>query len=223
MKLTTKQTRGFTLLETILAMAILATIMSVIFAITHSSIGLSQTIIAVQAQSREQAALRNFLREVLTNIPSEARITLAENDFQLMSLMIENPNTEFPANGRQQVAKQLWLSGGKDRDGLISLIVEMSNQLEGETSSIEPVNFQAELIGQLANIRWDFYNPARDEWSPEWTPEMGRPTQVKFFYSFPDYPEEHMLYFWIPNRTPPIQSANNGNQEQGNDVNQPRQ
>ncbi|MFC5050026.1 prepilin-type N-terminal cleavage/methylation domain-containing protein [Rubritalea spongiae] len=212
MKLPTTIRNGFTLLETILAMAILATIMSVIFAITHSSIGLSQTIIGVQAQSRQQAALRDYLQEVLTNIPSEARVTLFENDFQLMTLMIENPNTEFPSNGRQQVAKQLWLSGAKDRDGLVSLVLEISNQFEDEASTTEPSYYRAELINQLAYIRWDFYNPSRDEWSPEWTPEMGRPTQIKFYYSFPDYPEEHMLYFWIPNRTPPAQQTGNNNQ-----------
>lgn len=209
MKLPITVRHGFTLLETILAMAILATIISVIFAITHSSIGLSQTIISVQAQSRQQAALREYLQEVLTNIPSGARVSLSENDFQSMTLMIENPNSEFPANGRQQVAKQLWLSGVKDRDGLVSFDLEMSNQFEGETSTSAPAYYRAELINKLAYIRWDFYNASRDEWVPEWTPEMGRPTQIKFYYTFPEYPEEHMLYFWIPNRRPPIQQTDN--------------
>lgn len=205
--------RGFTLLETILAMAILATIMSVIFAITNSSIGLSQSIVDVQAQSRQQAALREYLEEVLKNIPADARVTLEENDAALSTVWIENPKTEFPAKGRQHIAKQLWLSGTKDRDGLVSFTVEMSNQLEDEVSSITPYNYQAELLGDLANVRWDFYDASRDEWAPEWTPAMGRPSQVKFYYSFPGYPEEHMLYFWIPNRTPPVQQNRSSNNQ----------
>lgn len=188
-------------------MSILATIMAVIFSVTRSSISLSQTVLEVQSQSRQQSALREYLHQVLTNLPPEARVSLEENDAQLASVYIELPSTQFPANGQQHIAKQLWLSGSKDRDGLVSFIVEMSNLLEDEVSPTTPASFQAELLGKLANIRWDFYDPSRDEWSPEWTPAMGRPSQVKFYYSFPEYPEEHMLYFWIPNRTPPVQSS----------------
>ncbi len=195
--------KGFTLLETILAMSILAVMMSVIFSVTTSSVSLGRSIVSTQSNSRHQAAFYSYLKQLFANLPSDARITLESNDQNFQTLTIENPNTEFPAQGRQHLAKQLWVAVGTDRNGLINLSIEASNQIEEESNNREPIYFQTELINSLTNIRWEFYNANRDEWSPEWTPSMGRPSQIKFYYSYPGHEDEHMHYFWIPNRKEP--------------------
>ena len=194
---------GFTLLETILAMSILAIMMSLIFSVTTSSVSLARSIVSTQSSSRHQAAFYNYLKQLFANLPSSARITLEQNDQNYQTLTIENPNTEFPANGHQHLAKQLWIAIGTDQNGLVNLRLETSNQIEDESTNREPIYFQTELVNSLTNIRWEFYNANRDEWSPEWTPNMGRPSQIKFFYSYPGHQEEHMHYFWIPNLKEP--------------------
>lgn len=199
--------RGFTLLEVILAMSIIAIISSVIFSVTTSSISLSQSIVASQAESRHQAAFNNYLTQLFSNIPTEAKITLEEGDQQSAKLSIEYPNTQFPAKGRQHKAKTLTLSGAPDRDGLITLRLSMSNQLEDEANNSEPMFFQTDLVNSLSSVRWEFFHPNRREWSPEWTPSMGRPSQLKFFYRYPEQDEEYTRYFWIPNRRPPASTA----------------
>lgn len=199
--------RGFTLLEVILAMSVIAIISSVIFSVTTSSISLSQSIVASQAESRHQAAFNNYLTQLFSNIPTEARITLEENDQQSTTLSIEYPNTEFPARGRQHTAKLLTIGGTQDRDGLVSLRLHMSNQLEDESSNVDPMHFDTDLVNSLSSVRWEFFDPNRNDWSPEWTPAMGRPSQLKFYYRYPGQPEEYMRYFWIPNRKPPTSST----------------
>ena len=195
---------GFTLLETILAMSILAVMMSVIFSITTSSVSLSRSIVSIQSNSRHQAAFQTYLKQLFANLPSDARITLEENDQNFQTLTIEKPNTEFPAQGRQHLAKHLWLAIGRDRDGLVNLSLETSNQIEGESNNQQPIYFETELVRSLTKIRWEFYDANRDEWSPEWTPSMGCPSQLKFFYSYPGHQEEHHHYFWIPSRKQPV-------------------
>lgn len=182
--------------------------MAVIFSITTSSITLSKSIVDVQATSRHQAAFHNYLDQLFSNLPSDARVTLEENDQDLPSLRIEFPNTEFPAQGRQHLAKDLWLNAGTDRNGLTNLTLEASNQIEDESSQFDPVFFETELVNSLASFRWEFFNKSRDEWSPEWTPAMGRPSQIKLFYSYPGHSEEHMLYYWIPVRQQPKVNVN---------------
>ncbi|MEO1858084.1 MAG: prepilin-type N-terminal cleavage/methylation domain-containing protein, partial [Rubritalea sp.] len=194
---------GFTLLETILAMSILAVMMSVIFSITTSSVSLGRGIVSIQSNSRHQAALYDYLTQLFANLPSDAKFTLEQNNQDFQTLTIENPNTEFPAQGRQNLAKQLWIAIGTDRDGLANLNLETSDQIEEEASNHEPIYFQTELVRSLTNIRWEFYSTNRNEWSPEWAPSMGRPSQIKLFYSYPEHEDEHMHYFWIPKRTEP--------------------
>lgn len=198
-----RQRSAFTLLEVILAMSIVAIISSVIFSVTTSSIGLSQSIVSTQAESRHQAAFNTYLAQVFSNLPPEATITLEENDQQSWLLKIENPQTEFPAQGRQHIAKLLQLNGKTDRDGLLSLRLITSNQLEEEVSDSPPVSFETNLVNSLSKIRWEIFDTNRNEWSPEWSPSMGRPSQIKFFYSYPGQSEEYTRYFWIPNRRTP--------------------
>jgi prepilin-type N-terminal cleavage/methylation domain-containing protein len=199
--------KGFTLLETILAVSILAVMMTIIFSVTTSSVKLSRSIVSVQSNSRHQSAFYNYTKQLFAGLPSDARITLEQNDQNFQTLTIENPNTEFPARGRQHLAKQLWVAVGTDRDGLVNLSLETSNQLEDESNSQESIYFETELVRSLNSIRWEFYDANRDEWSPEWTPNMGRPSQIKFFYSYPGHEDEHMHYFWIPSRkNPPVNS-----------------
>ncbi|MFC4993618.1 prepilin-type N-terminal cleavage/methylation domain-containing protein [Rubritalea tangerina] len=199
---------GFTMLEMILAMSILAVIISVIFSITTSSVTLGRSILSSQSNSRHQAAFYNYLQGLFANLPSDAEITLEINDQEFQTLHIQNPNTQYPAQGRQHLAKELWMAVSTNRDGLLSLAMETSNQYEDEANSQDPIYFQTEMVRDFNNIRWEFYNASRDEWSPEWTPAMGRPSQIKFFYSYPGYSEEHMHYFWIPLRQQPQINAN---------------
>ena len=136
MKLSSRPPRnGFTLLETILAISILSIIMAMIFSITASSVSLTRGIVNIQSSSRHQAAFYNYLKQLLADLPSDARITLEYNDQDFQTLTIENPNTEFPARGRQHLAKQLWIAVGTDRDGLVNLSLETSNQLEDESNN----------------------------------------------------------------------------------------
>lgn len=200
--------KGFTLLEVILAISILAIMISVIFSVTTSSVQLSKNIVHIQSHSRHQAAFNSYIKQLLANLPSDTQITLEENELKYQTLTIENPNTEFPAQGRQHLAKQLWLAIGTDINGLANLSLEASNQIEDEASDRDPIYFQTELINSLSSIRWEFYQASRDEWSTEWTPSMGRPSMVKFFYSHPDIEEEYMHYFWVPNRKQPTLNVN---------------
>lgn len=195
---------AFTLLEVILAMSIVAIISSVIFSVTTSSMSLSQSIVATQAESRHQAAFNAYLTQLFSNLPPEAKITLEENDFQSWTLKIENPETAFPAQGRQHIAKVLRLRGKTDRDGLLYLELSASNQLENEAYELPPVTFETDLVRSLSNIRWEIFDQTRGQWSVDWVESMGRPSQIKFFYSYPGIDEEYSRYFWIPNKKNPV-------------------
>lgn len=195
--------QGFTLLETVLAMSVLAMIIGVVLAITHSSVGLSRSIIEVQMSARHQSSFSDYLKRLFENLPTDAQITLKENEDKELSLEILNPGSQFPAKGGEHVARWLNLRAVKDRDGLTALLLEVSTAHPNESTSEDPVMYQCELIGSLGSLRWEIYNSSTAEWSEEWAPGVGRPTHIAFFYTYPGYAEEHKILFWIPERRNP--------------------
>lgn len=195
--------KGFTLLEVLLAMAIIGMIMGVVMTITSSSIGLSKSIVDSQSESRHKAAYSNYLHQVFQNIPSDGQITLEENQDGLVTLSIESPATHFPSSARQHTAQMLWLTTLTDRNGLTAIKLELSNAKEDDTTITNPRTFSCILVDSLTSVRWELYNKSREEWSPEWTSGMGRPTHAKLYYTEPGFEEEHSLIFWIPERKNP--------------------
>lgn len=184
-------------------MAVVAMIIGVVLSITHSSIGLSRSIIEVQMSARHQSSFSEYLKHLFENLPTDAVITLGVNDDQELSLGIMNPGSQFPAKGSEQTARWINLRAKSDRDGLLSLHLDASTVRPDESTSTEPVTYQAELMGAMGSLRWEIYNPSTETWSEEWDVGMGRPTHIAFFYTYPGYEEEHKILFWVPARRNP--------------------
>ena len=177
--------------------------MGAVMVITSSSLTLTKTIVDVQRESTHQAAFDEYLNRLFLDLPTDAKILLEVNNDGNLTLEIENPGTEFPAGTQQQLAETLWLSESRDRNGLTSLKLETSTAKEGDSNTREPITFSANLLTSLSSLRWELFHKPRNEWSPEWTHAMGRPTHVRFFYTLPGYSEEHSQLFWVPARRNP--------------------
>lgn len=184
-------------------MAVIAMIIGVVLSITHSSIGLSRSIIEVQLSARHQSAFSDYLKRLFEDLPTDARVTLMVNEDQELSLEILNPGTLFPGNGSEQTARWLNLRAVRDRDGLTSLRLDVSTAQPNESTSVEPVTYSAVLMHSLGSVRWEMLNPATNEWSEEWQPGMGRPSHIRFLYTYPGYEEENAIFFWLPARRNP--------------------
>jgi len=195
------QKNGFTLLEVILAISIMAMLIGSIFTITNSSVLLSQSIVENQNEYRHKAAFESYLETLLMNLPHEAKFELVEDENSFQSLTIHNPGTYFPSFQNDRYASLFTASITKNRDGLLDLRTTWSSSpnLESEYNNSDPQQ-SLTLIGRLTTFKWQIYSVKDKVWYPTWNKELNRPSHIRVTYTFSNDREENTRTFWIPPR-----------------------
>jgi len=164
-------TRGFTLLEVILAISIMSILIGSIFTITNSSVLLSQTIVDSQATHRHQKNLGHYLESIFTNLPQDARITLVEDASGQQVLTIDNPNTFFPYLQKDHFAYHIQTSTSKNRNGLLDFSIA---------------------------YKWEIYSVRDQLWDTTWSLDQGSPSHIRLSYNTASQQEQIIKTFWIP-------------------------
>ncbi len=197
----TANKRGFTLLEIILSVSILALLVSVIFSIMSSSIGLSSIVIQEQENTRTLAAQSAYLKEVLESIPSQAKVALEENEHQLQKLTIHYPSTTFPSGGQLHFAEQLILEVLPQSEGKVQLHLLLSNQ-DPEFAEVDSLKNPKELkiiiFDNYNHLEWRVYSTLDQEWLTEWDLQSQKPNQIQLHQKLYLYEASTFQHFWVP-------------------------
>jgi len=192
--------KGFTLLEVILAISILAVITGSIVVITRTTINMSLELTQSQNAQRHSTDLENYLKLLFRNYTSESRaaLYLDEQDEDFQTLVLDKVNTRFPLNGRDTRARRTELVTTTDEVGLYQLeLASYEYTDEAITDQTEPSSVII-LINRLVVLRWEVYNRTTQEWVSEWQPSMGRPSQIRFIYQRTSDTVETTFPIWIP-------------------------
>jgi prepilin-type N-terminal cleavage/methylation domain-containing protein len=194
---TNQKKNGFTLLEVILAIAIMAILIGSVFTVTNSSVMLSQSIVQNQTEHRQNTAFEDYLETIFMNLPFDANIELSEDGDGRQSLTIQNPGTYFPSFLNDQYASAFMSSIIKNRDGLLDLRMSWSSI---QSSELADSDYQQSLtlMENLTLIEWEIYSTKDKQWYTNWSTELARPSHIRIRYSNSNDPDENTRTFWIP-------------------------
>ncbi len=158
---------GFTLLEVILAMSIMAILVGSVFTITKSSIQLSQSVVDNQKSHRHKIAFESYLDTLCINLPQDSKIELLDDDTGFQVLTIHNPGTYFPSFQNDLYASLFEASTSKNRDGLLDLKTTWQSLKDNSSNANldTPESQQSlSLIGDLTSIQWEIYSTKDKLW-----------------------------------------------------------
>jgi prepilin-type N-terminal cleavage/methylation domain-containing protein len=200
---------GFTLLEVVLSMGILALLAASVYAIASSSITASRTAMEQQLTLRRLDAFLRLTRGALLNLPGQATVSL-----EMARGSGGDPEPRLTLGNVQGVFGLPSLGGG-------SLVLAAKPRADG-TRTMTMVRIPARatdrelaaalaapgipLLPKVRKPRWSFF--ADDNWKEEWPAGSPRPSLIRLIFEIDGmpYPVE-AIFFVPPVAAPPAAAA----------------
>ncbi len=195
--------QGFTLLEVILAISILAILTGLIVVITRTAITISVSLVEDQVRQEHSHAFEDYVDRTFENYTNESRTTLEINDEQTGTQIftLDDINMRFPSQGKDIHAKRCEFITSANAAGIFRL------ELHNYATSDEQITEQTEptssliLIDNLRFLTWEIYkksNKDNEKWDSEWQRGQGRPSQIRLTYQRADDFAETSHLIWLP-------------------------
>ncbi|WP_193211683.1 type II secretion system protein GspJ [Luteolibacter marinus] len=205
---------GFTLLELVLAMLVLALLVGMIFGSATANLELSNAVVRRQNEESEKNAFFELLQQRLGSLPGNARMELVSSDtgtHYLSDLTLQNVPLSFTWGGAEQVAKAIQLSTVKRRDNYLDIvmryyedeILEDSDNLD-TTGENEPFA-EVVLLEDVRTFEWRVLDGRTMEWQYDWDLVGRLPLQMELTIAFGSDGEFIRQIFWIiPKQDPEV-------------------
>lgn len=243
MKAGTKST-GFTLLEVILSMGILALLSASVYAVVSSSISASRAAMEEQLTQRRLSSFLQVTRDAFLNLPGEGTVSLriaktgnGEAEPQLVLGKVQGL-FGMPSLGGGSVV----LAARPRSDGTRTMILLRIPANTTDEEAAAAMNAPGiPLLPKVRKPRWTFLagntstggavqaaqpTPVNaSEWSEEWPDGSPRPGLVRLEMEVDNIPDPVVMVFYLPSVTPPPAQGrqgaggNTGPQPQGGDTN----
>lgn len=206
--------RGFTLLEVMTALLLIAMVISMVLAIARTSLKLSKSIVDSQNAEMEQQAFFDLLGRRFSSMPGNARLDLKVEDTgsqYLSDLTLQNVPMSFTWGGQDRIAKAVQLSTVRRRNGLLDIVLRYYEVeiLEGSTGVVDSAVIDEKpfaeivLLENVAYFEWQVLNSSTMEWQYEWTEPQKLPLQVELVMAIGAKGENIRHVFWIPPKQNP--------------------
>jgi len=193
---------GFTLLEVVISMGILALLAASVYAIVSSAIGAAQTTMEQQLVMRRLDAFLRVSREAFLNLPATGTLTLeigrTKTGDTEQRLILSNPQGIF---GLPSLAGGSLVLAAKPRsDGtrtmtLLEIPANASEQEREEAMAASGVP----LLPKLRKPRWSFKSSvANSDWKEELPAGSPRPSLVRLQMQVDELPDSIEAVFYVP-------------------------
>ena len=192
---------GFTLIEVVLALAILGILTGAVYSIASSAMEASKATLAEQASSRRLEAFLSVTRDAFLCLPREGRIQLrftrAPSGAPVPEVIFEEATGVFgiPSLG----GGALILSARPRADGTRTMsVLRIPKGTQGlQLDRLTAQGAWIPLLPRVERVRWSFM--ANGQWRDEWLPENGRPLAARLQMDYLDMPGSKIdAQFWIP-------------------------
>ncbi|MBK1827389.1 type II secretion system protein [Haloferula rosea] len=224
--------RGFTLLELVLAIGLLALLVGMIFSVATQNIALGNAVVARQNEESLEAAFIDLLGDQFSAMPGNARMELTSEDTgaqYLSDLTIQNVPLSFTWGGAERIAKAVQISTVRRRDGLLDIVMRYyENEVLEETQEVgdspsvlddEPFA-EVILLEDVQAFEWQVLDGRTMEWQYDWDLVGRLPLQMELVYAMApeDIETPVRQIFWItPKQNPEVmmrQLQQQGQQDQ---------
>jgi prepilin-type N-terminal cleavage/methylation domain-containing protein len=224
--------RGFTLLELVIAMGLLAILVGMVFTTARTSLALGNTIVKTQNEEMLQQAFFELLNRRFSSLPGNARFNLEVNDsgsHYISDLTLQNVPLSFTWGGQARIAKAVQLSTVKRRSGYLDIVLRyfeneiLENPGATNTTPVDEEPFaEIVLLTDVAYFEWRVLDGRSMEWQYDWEVQGRLPLQIELVLAIGAKGEEIRQIFWIPPKQNPEvlmrqmqQSAGNTGADQG--------
>jgi prepilin-type N-terminal cleavage/methylation domain-containing protein len=205
---------GFTLLELVIAMGLLAIIVGMVFGIARTSLALGNTIVATQNEEMERQAFMDLLGQRFSALPGNTRLQLKSQDSggrYLSDLTLQNVPLSFTWGGEERIAKAVQLSTVKRRSGFLDIVLRYYEDevLEGSESTFGQSALDKEpfaeivLLTDVAYFEWRALDGQSLEWQYDWEIQGRLPLQLELVMAIGAKGEEIRQIFWLPPKQNP--------------------
>ncbi|MCF7729952.1 MAG: GspJ family type II secretion system protein [Chthoniobacterales bacterium] len=192
-----KKTSGFTLLEVILAMAIMLLLAGAIYSISSAAIESTKETIVEQFTMRRLAGFLQITRNAFLNLPANGEIYLSNDSNNTI------PDLNFEkATGLFGIASLgggiLTLSALPNSDGTRTFsMLRIPNNIQGNELNhfLEHASW-VKLLPKVQKPHWSFFN--KREWVDEWPRGSGRPQLVRLQMEVEGIQEPLETIFYVP-------------------------
>ena len=196
---------GFTLLEMMFALAIMALLFAGVFGAANGALDLSNDIVSTQGQSVMRQNFLEFLRRSVRTLPPEAEMRLlvqSSSGSYLPTLNFVNAGTSFSPSGALPPDSSIDVfaeqrPGGKMRISLRLLDAQQTQSIR----SGQPVRYSNDqpifpLVENVRQFEWRVFDGASGRWENNWR-DARRPLLAEMKLKLGDG-EETRAVFWIP-------------------------
>ncbi len=207
---------GFTLLELVVALLLVALLAGMIFTTSSASLELGNNVVKTQNEEMLHQAFFDFMENSLTSLPGNTRMELAVTDsgsHYLSDLTLQNVPLSFTWGGEERTAKAIRLSTVKRRSGFLDIVLSYYENeiIEEDTSSQSGNTVAAEkepfaeivLLTDVAYFEWRLLDGRTMEYQYDWDLPGRLPLQMELICAFGADGGEMRHVFWIPPRQNP--------------------
>ena len=205
---------GFTLLEVVIALLLLAMIVGMVFGIARTSLMLGKSIVTTQNAEMEQQAFFDLLSQRFSSLPGNTRFDLKAQDSgsrYLSDLTLQNVPMSFTWGGQERIAKAVQLSTVKKRSGFLDIvlryyeneILEDSKATFGSSVLDKKPFAEIVLLEDVAYFEWRVLESRTMEWQYDWDIQGRLPLQLELTMAIGAKGGELRHVFWIPSKLNP--------------------
>ncbi len=204
---------GFTLLELVLALALLAMIVGMVFGTARSSLALGNNIVQTQNEEMLHQAFFELLNHRFSALPGNTRFDLKVQDsgsHYLSDLTLQNVPLSFTWGGQARIAKAVQLSTVKRRSGYLDIVLRyyedevLPDSASSFKSTLDNKPFaEIVLLTDVAFFEWRVLDGRSMEWQYDWDLQGRLPLQVELTIAIGAKGEEIRQIFWIPPKQNP--------------------
>jgi len=205
---------GFTLLEVVIAVGLMAIVIGMVFGIARSSLSLGNTIVKTQNEEMEHQAFFDFMGQQFSALPGNTRFDLkVENAgvLYLTDLTLQNVPLSFTWGGEERIAKAVQFSTVKRRSGFLDIVLRYYENeiLEGSASSFKSSAVDNKpfaeivLLEDVAYFEWRVLDGRTMEWQYDWDIQGRLPLQLELTMAIGAKGEEIRQVFWLPPKQNP--------------------
>jgi prepilin-type N-terminal cleavage/methylation domain-containing protein len=204
--------RAFTLIETVLAVALLGLLAGALYAVTHAALEAARTSMDDQIWYERTDAFLRATRKAFLTMPGRARLGLryeTGGGAATPEIVFADAGSYFgmtTTGGGQIVLTAPAQADGTRTFGVLRIP-------PGDTDRRRNPGQWFPLLPKVEKVEWAFL--VEGEWRSEWDLDAPRPPLVRLRFVSTDGPaSEHELFFWLPSlvRVQPGQTSPDENQ-----------
>ena len=206
--------RGFTLLELVIAMGLLAILVGMVFTTARTSLALGNTIVETQNEEMLHQAFFELLNQRFTSLPGNTRFDLKVQDsgsHYISDLTLQNVPLSFTWGGQTRIAKAVQLSTVKRRSGYLDVVLKYyENEILPDSASAFKSSAgdnkpfaEIVLLTDVAYFEWRVLDGRSMEWQFDWEVQGRLPLQIELTLAIGAKGEEIRQIFWVPPKQNP--------------------